>query len=438
MTNITFKHRLSTYIGYIILGLAFGLWAMLVPFVKDRLMVDKAQLGMLLLLIATGAVISMFFTGLTAAKIGCRKTVVISTILVIICLPVLSVSSNIYLTGLFMLLFGMGLGMLDVTLNIQGAPSDYNYYSLYTNNLKLKPGTNYNIILEVKEKRGVGTLSVVSQKIDGETQIEGQFNGSFSNAFGNLGPGIYTKKLKTLNKEELENTVAGLRTFISLDKGNYSSMTFRISVIEDTTVTSDTFIYEPYQETNYLIDLQGNEMVALPNGVKDESTIDKESNINLVKNIDKVILNGVDDFWWADDGNNGFFTNRLQDKCASQYLLNDHFTCSNSYDTWTGVGKFGIGLSGNLWFMPTNQSMTLEDWIAWLKENNLTTYYQTKEPQIISLGKLENLITTENGSNTFAINGNIDTNISTTYALDLKKYIDNKISTVSQAVIEQE
>lgn len=120
MINVTFAHRFSTYIGYIILGLAFGLWAMLVPFVKDRLMVDKAQLGMLLLLIATGAVISMFFTGLTAAKIGCRKTVVISTILVIICLPVLSVSSNIYLTGLFMLLFGMGLGMLDVTLNIQG------------------------------------------------------------------------------------------------------------------------------------------------------------------------------------------------------------------------------------------------------------------------------------------------------------------------------
>lgn len=190
-----------------------------------------------------------------------------------------------------------------------------------------------------------------------------------------------------------------------------------------------------YQETNYQIDLQGNEMVALPNGVKDELQIDKEGNINLIKDIDKVILNGVDDFWWADDGNNGFFTNKLQDKCASQYLLNDHFTCSNSYDTWTGVGKFGIGLSGNLWFMPTNQSMTLEDWIAWLKENNLATYYQTKEPQIISLGKLENLITTENGSNTFAINGNIDTNISTTYALDLKKYIDNKIATVSTAVI---
>lgn len=121
MTNVTFAHRFSTYIGYIILGLAFGLWAMLVPFVKDRLSVDKAQLGMLLLLIATGAVISMFFTGYTAAKLGCRKTVIISTLLISVCLPVLSVSSSVALTGLFMFLFGMGLGMLDVTLNIQGA-----------------------------------------------------------------------------------------------------------------------------------------------------------------------------------------------------------------------------------------------------------------------------------------------------------------------------
>lgn len=121
MINVTFAHRFSTYIGYIILGLAFGLWAMLVPFVKDRLSVDKAQLGMLLLLIATGAVISMFFTGYTAAKLGCRKTVIISTLLISICLPVLSVSNSVALTGLFMFLFGMGLGMLDVTLNIQGA-----------------------------------------------------------------------------------------------------------------------------------------------------------------------------------------------------------------------------------------------------------------------------------------------------------------------------
>ncbi len=121
MNNISLKHRISTYSGYIILGFAFGLWAMLVPFVKDRLSVDKAMLGLLLLQIAFGAVISMFFTGLTAAKIGCRKTIILSTLLIIICLLVLSSSNNIFIMAIFMFLFGVGLGMLDVTLNIQGA-----------------------------------------------------------------------------------------------------------------------------------------------------------------------------------------------------------------------------------------------------------------------------------------------------------------------------
>lgn len=118
---VSFKHRLSTYSGYIILGFAFGLWAMLVPFVKDRLSVDKAQLGFLLLLIAFGAVLSMFFTGVTAAKFGCRKTVTASALLVMICLLILSYASNILIVAIFMFLFGIGLGMLDVTLNIQGA-----------------------------------------------------------------------------------------------------------------------------------------------------------------------------------------------------------------------------------------------------------------------------------------------------------------------------
>lgn len=119
--SVSLRHRVSTYTGYIILGFAFGMWAMLVPFVKDRLLIDKAELGLLLLQIAFGAVISMFFTGFTAAKIGCRKTVILSTLLIIICLLVLSVSKSIFIMAVFMFLFGAALGMLDVTLNIQGA-----------------------------------------------------------------------------------------------------------------------------------------------------------------------------------------------------------------------------------------------------------------------------------------------------------------------------
>lgn len=324
-----------------------------------------------------------------------------------------------------------------VTLNIQGAPSDYNYYSLFTNNLKLKPETYYNIVLEVKEKSGVGTLSIVSQKIEGETQIEGQFNGSFSNNFGNLGPGIYTKKLKTLNKEELENTVAGLRTFISLDKGNYSSMTFRISVIEDTSVTPENFSYQPYQETNYSIDLQGNEMVSLPNGVKDELQIDKEGNANLIKNVGKKVINGSEE-WMR---NTNYTTSSMlavqyleNNMLSNSIIISNHFT----YNAVTDIDTIRAAAQYILIGLDITEFATVDNFKNWLQSNNTTIYYQLAEPQTISLGKLSDIITTEQGSNTFAINSNIDTQISTTYALDLKKYIDNKIATVSQAVVEME
>lgn len=119
--NISFKHSVSTYTGYILLGFGFGLWAMLIPFVKERLNIDKVELGALLLMIALGAVISMFFTGFTAAKFGCKKTSIFSSILIVCAMPVLIHSHSIAVMALFMFIYGMGLGMLDVTLNIQGA-----------------------------------------------------------------------------------------------------------------------------------------------------------------------------------------------------------------------------------------------------------------------------------------------------------------------------
>ena len=117
----SFRHRMSTYLGYIILGLAFGTWSILIPFVKSRLDIDKAQLGVLLLSIAIGAVISMFFTGHLSARFGCRKVVTASIILIILVFPILVISNSILVMTITMFFFGVGLGMLDVTLNIQGA-----------------------------------------------------------------------------------------------------------------------------------------------------------------------------------------------------------------------------------------------------------------------------------------------------------------------------
>ena len=317
-----------------------------------------------------------------------------------------------------------------VTLNIENEPSDIAYYNLFTNNLNLKPDTYYNVVVEIKQKSGLGTFSIVSFRKEDNVQVEGQFVDSFSDTFGNFSPGIYVKKLKTLNKEQLDNTVAGLRSYIMLNKGAYSSITFRISVIADTTVTSDTFIYEPYCEINYSINLQDNEMVSLPKRIKDELLINKDGNVSLIKNVGKKIFNGTEDGWWLHESNQ--FRIQLPGVISWGELLSNRFIEGANYEP----GEMLAYVDNYILFI--SDKLNVENWKAWLQSNNVVVYYELIEPQTINLGKLEDLISTDEGANTFVINGNIDTQISTTYALDLKKYIDNKIAQVSQAIVEGE
>ena len=198
--------------------------------------------------------------------------------------------------------------------------------------------------------------------------------------------------------------------------------------------TEPDYEFESYQGNNYSIDLQGNEMVSLPSGAKDELTIDKEGNVNLIKKVGKKTLNGSEE-WMP---NTNYTTSSM---LAVQYLENsmlsnsiiisDHFT----YNAVTGIDTIRATTQYVLIGLDITEFATVDNFKNWLQSNNTTIYYQLAEPQTISLGKLSDIIKTEQGSNTFAINGNIDTQISTTYALDLKKYIDNKIATVSTAVI---
>lgn len=339
-------------------------------------------------------------------------------------------------------------GWASVTFNNSGGTSNQ-YFNLYYDSAKLKPNKNYNVILEVKELSGTGTMVVCSNAIFGE-QKEGQFSTDYRLTFSNLQSGKIYNKI-CLTKTDLDNIVASTRSFVQADPGQAGSITFRISVLEDTTKTPENFVYQPYQETNYQIDLQGNEMVSLPNGVKDELTIDKDGSVNLVKKIGKKTLldtdvAGIEHEWFSlvsfsnvakplDYIGEGTYA---LDESYNNIVLNRFYQSPDSapretYDKVYSIIPYMSGWSFGITF-PKNT--TIEEAKGMIDGTIL--YYQLKEPQTISLGKLSDLITTEQGSNTFAINGNIDTNINTTYALDIKKYIDNKIAAISSAVLEQE
>ncbi len=274
-----------------------------------------------------------------------------------------------------------------VTLNIENEPSDVAYYNLFTNNLNLKPDTYYNVVVEIKQKSGLGTLSIVTSRKEDNVQVEGQFVDNFSDTFGNFSSGIYVKKLKTLNKEQLDNTVAGLRSYIMLNKGAYSSITFRISVIEDISVTSDTFIYEPYQSLKTFITLPEKQFVAkISNNVKDQFILtynEKDANYHLYlnKRIGKVIFNGTEDGWWLNESNQ--FRIQLHGVISWGKLLSNRFIDGADYkpgDMLAYTDNYILFISDKL---------NVEDWKTWLQSNNVVVYYELAEMQTIDLGTIQ-------------------------------------------------
>ncbi|MGH8080524.1 MAG: hypothetical protein ACREP7_08115, partial [Lysobacter sp.] len=74
-TPIGASERLSTRIAFFIAGLAMAAWAPLVPYAKARTGVDDGALGLLLLALGAGSLVTMPLTGAIAARYGCRRVI---------------------------------------------------------------------------------------------------------------------------------------------------------------------------------------------------------------------------------------------------------------------------------------------------------------------------------------------------------------------------
>lgn len=117
--------------------------------------------------------------------------------------------------------------------------TDIKYLRYYTNNLKLKTNTQYAIFVEIKNASGTGRLSPISYYTDS------QFVKTFDIYFSDLKPDdIY--KFVVGTKDNFSQSLYGLRTLCIFQPGKSGSITFRISVLEDTSVTTDNFKYEKY------------------------------------------------------------------------------------------------------------------------------------------------------------------------------------------------
>ncbi|SEL23410.1 Fucose permease [Roseateles sp. YR242] len=110
--------RLAVRLAFLVAGFGVACWAPLVPFARQRLGVDEAALGALLLCLGLGSVSAMMLAGVISARHGTKPVIVVSGLGLALCLPLLTVLATPWSLGLALAVFGGCLGSLDVAMNV--------------------------------------------------------------------------------------------------------------------------------------------------------------------------------------------------------------------------------------------------------------------------------------------------------------------------------
>src|ERR1019366_1163461 len=113
------RDAFSTRLVFLIVGFGTAAWAPLVPFVKARAGIDEGVLGLLLLCLGGGSIVTMPLVGALTSRFGCRRVIVAASLALCLTLPVLAWASSLPLLVAVLFVFGGAGGAIDVSANIQ-------------------------------------------------------------------------------------------------------------------------------------------------------------------------------------------------------------------------------------------------------------------------------------------------------------------------------
>ena len=122
-TQIVQRATAATYVAFAGAGFAMASWASRIPQVRDRLRLEPSALGLVLLAVAAGSLLSLPLSGPVIARIGSRRMVTMAAVLLGVAMTTVALGYRVgvapVVVGLF--LFGFAAGGWDVAINVHGA-----------------------------------------------------------------------------------------------------------------------------------------------------------------------------------------------------------------------------------------------------------------------------------------------------------------------------
>ena len=187
-------------------------------------------------------------------------------------------------------------------------------------------------------------------------------------------------------------------------------------------VDSKATTYEPHQSKSTPIDLKGNELLSIPNGVRDEVVIDAEGNVSLIKRVAKYV---VPENVYAQDEPNNFGVQLELNAVDGKYLHKQ--LCPENAKYNPSVNWMTVFKEGNSW-------ANLQEFKQWFIGTEF--YYGTKNPETIQLGKVELPALPEATSNVWN-NGNIPADVSIIFYNENGRLLSKAIPEVDVATVDE-
>lgn len=229
--------------------------------------------------------------------------------------------------------------------------------------------------------------------------------------------------------DENKNYISGILGYQSqLSPSNAKYMRLTVSYTQNNLEYANSFMvskgsvsipFEPYQEKILNIDLQGNELCSLPNGVKDELVVEN-GRAKIIKRVSKYNITGNEAWALSSTESQPYinFSNYINDckypatttelpNLLSNYYL--QIARNNLYD-----GRITLSPGKALIIYDTIHNTSLANFKTWLKSANVVVYYELATPTEIDLGEVDTLSTFK-GVNNVSLDANMQTNMNLTY-----------------------
>ena len=121
-------HRIAVSSFFFLAGICFASWASRIPDIQNKLQLNSAALGGVLLCLPIGLLCSLPVAGYLVAKFGSRIIVMLASILYACTLPMLGFASSVTQLMFTLFVFGFGGNMMNISVNTQAVATERLYH----------------------------------------------------------------------------------------------------------------------------------------------------------------------------------------------------------------------------------------------------------------------------------------------------------------------